>query len=263
MIMKTAILLLLVLFHSASISAQEKFEVFFDFDKYELDQKVEKQLAYWLMTHQNAEVSKIYGFCDSKGTNLYNDTLSLKRVKTVSDFLKANNVPVKSNFEIRGFGEDFPQSKIQSENRKVVVAYEIKKPDFTPVPVKSSFQEKIDNSVSGDKIKLENINFYNMSSRIVPESKNSLYELLCALQDNPNLKVEIQGHICCQLSGDLNNISVARARAIYNYLIAQKINRNRLSYKGFGVTKPIHPIPEKNVQQQDENRRVEIMIVEK
>jgi len=261
--MKTAIVVLLVLLQSVSVSAQEKFEVFFDFDQSELNETALKKLTVWLMTHQNAEVSKIYGFCDSKGTNVYNDTLSLKRVKTVSDFLKANNVPVKSNFEIRGFGEDFPQSKIQSENRKVVVAYEIKKPDFTPVPASIGLQEKINNSQSGDKIKLENINFYNMSSRIVPESKNSLYELLCALQDNPNLKVEIQGHICCQLSGDLNNISVARARAIYNYLIAQKINRNRLSYKGFGVTKPIHPIPEKNAQQQDENRRVEIMIVGK
>lgn len=261
--MKISIVLLLVLLQSVSISAQEKLEVFFDFDQYELNPSALKQLTVWLMTHQNAEVSKIYGFCDSKGTNVYNDTLSLKRVKTVSDFLKANLVPVKSNYEIRGFGEDFPQSKIQSENRKVLVVYEIKKPDFTPVPASIGLQDKIKNAVSGDKIKLENINFYNMSSRIVPESKNSLYELLCALQDNPNLKVEIQGHICCQLSGDLNNISVSRARAIYNYLIAQKINRNRLSYKGFGVTKPIHAIPEKNTQEQDENRRVEVMIVEK
>ena len=261
--MKTAIVLSLVLLQSVSISAQEKLEIFFDFNKYDLNETARKELTVWLMTHQNAEVSKIYGFCDWKGTNIYNDTLSLQRIKTVSDFLKANNILVKSNYEIRGFGEDFKQSKVQAENRKVLVLYEIKQPDFTPVQVKSSFQEKIDNSVSGDKIKLENINFYNMSSRIVPESKNSLYELLCALQDNPNLKVEIQGHICCQLSGDLNNISVARARAIYNYLIAQKINRNRLSYKGFGVTKPIHPIPEKNAQQQDENRRVEIMIVGK
>jgi len=261
--MKATIVLLLVLLHSASISAQEKFEVFFDFDKYELDQKVEKQLAYWLMTHQNAEVSKIYGFCDSKGTNLYNDTLSLKRVKTVTDFLKANNVPVKNNFEIRGFGEDFPQLKVQSENRKVLIVYEIKKPDFTPVQKSIGLQEKIKSSKSGDKIKLENINFYNMSSRIVPESKNSLYELLCALQDNPNLKVEIHGHICCQPSGDINNLSVSRARAIYNYLIAQKINRDRLSYKGFGVTKPIHPIPESDEKEQDENRRVEVMIVAK
>lgn len=261
--MKIKMMLLLVFLNAATVFAQEKFEVFFDFNKFDLNEKALHQLMVWQMTHQNVEVSKIYGFCDSKGTNVYNDTLSLERVKTVSNFLKANNIPVKSNFEVRGFGEDFKQSKIQGENRKVLVVYEIIKPDFTPVSASIGLQDKIRTSKSGDKIKLEKINFYNMSSRIVPESQNNLYELLCALQDNPNLRIEIQGHICCQLSGDINNLSVSRARAVYNYLVSQKISKNRLSFKGFGVTKPIHPIPEKNEQEQDENRRVEVMILSK
>jgi len=261
--MKVKIGLLFFLLLAASVQAQEKLEVFFDFNKYDLNEVAVNQLTVWLMTHQNAEVSRIYGFCDSKGTNIYNDTLSLKRVKTVADFLKANNIPIQNDYEIRGFGEDFRQSKVQAENRKVLIVYAIKKPDFRPVPASVGLQDKINSSKSGDKIKLENINFYNMSSRIIPESQNSLYELLCALQDNPALKIEIHGHICCQLSGDINNLSVSRARSIYNYLIAKKIDRKRLSYKGFGVTKPIHPIPEKNDREQDENRRVEIMIVGK
>jgi flagellar motor protein MotB len=33
-------------------------------------------------------------------------------------------------------------------------------------------------------------------------------------------------------------------------------------FKGFGVTKPIHKIPEKNEVEADENRRVEILILE-
>jgi len=261
--MKIKMILLLVFLNATTISAQEKLEVFFDFNKFDLNDTALHQLTVWLMTHQNAEVSKIYGFCDSKGTNVYNDTLSLERVKTVSNFLKANNIPVKSNFEIRGFGEDFKQSKIQAENRKVLVVYELKREVAVPTPGTIGLQDKIKTSKSGDKIKLEKINFYNMSSRIVPESQNNLYELLCALQDNPNLRIEIQGHICCQLSGDINNLSVSRARAVYNYLVSQKISKNRLSFKGFGVTKPIHPIPEKNEQEQDDNRRVEVMILNK
>ena len=101
-----------------------------------------------------------------------------------------------------------------------------------------------------------------MTPRVLPKSKPILYELLCALEENQNLKIEIQGHICCQLTGDINGLSVTRARAIYNYLILQKINKKRLSYKGFGVTKPIHPIPEKSELEQEENRRVEILILE-
>jgi len=261
--MKITFLLLLILGNAATIFAQEKLEVFFDFNKFDLNEVAANQLTVWISTHQNIEVTKIYGFCDWKGSNLYNDTLSMKRVRTVSDFLKQHQIAVKDNFEVRGFGEDFKQSKVQSENRKVLVIYELKKEIKTSDPTAIGLQDQIKTSKSGDKIKLEKINFYNMSSRIVPGSQENLYELLCALQDNPKLKIEIQGHICCQPGGDINNLSVSRARAVYNYLVSQKIAKNRLSFKGFGVTRPIHPIPEKNEQQQDDNRRVEIMILGK
>ncbi len=35
-----------------------------------------------------------------------------------------------------------------------------------------------------------------------------------------------------------------------------------MTFKGYGVSRPIHPIPEKNALEEDENRRVEILIVE-
>jgi outer membrane protein OmpA-like peptidoglycan-associated protein len=65
------------------------------------------------------------------------------------------------------------------------------------------------------------------------------------------------------MNGDINNVSTARARAIYNYLIRSKIDRMRMTFKGYGTSKPIHPIPEKTEQEENENRRVEILIVEK
>jgi flagellar motor protein MotB len=61
---------------------------------------------------------------------------------------------------------------------------------------------------------------------------------------------------------DLNDVSTARARAIYNFLIRNKISRKRLAYKGFGTSMPIHKIPERTEEEADENRRVEIMILE-
>ena len=36
-----------------------------------------------------------------------------------------------------------------------------------------------------------------------------------------------------------------------------------MTFKGFGVTKPIYKIPERNELEENENRRVEIMIVDK
>jgi len=81
------------------------------------------------------------------------------------------------------------------------------------------------------------------------------------MEENPNLKIEIQGHICCQTIEGLYDVSTARDRAIYVFLIQNKIDRKRLSYVGFGIKKPIFPIPEKNEEEENRNRRVEIMIV--
>ncbi|HCQ12404.1 MAG TPA: hypothetical protein DIU01_03925 [Flavobacterium sp.] len=34
-----------------------------------------------------------------------------------------------------------------------------------------------------------------------------------------------------------------------------------MSFKGYGVTRPIHPIPEKSTQEEDNNRRVEVLVI--
>ena len=82
------------------------------------------------------------------------------------------------------------------------------------------------------------------------------------MEENPKLKIEIQGHICCQLVTDVGDVSTARAKAIYNFLIRNKISRERMTFKGFGTSKPVHKIPERNEDEANENRRVEILIVE-
>ena len=186
----------------------------------------------------------------------------MKRVTTVVNYLKQNNIKVKEGYEIKGFGEDFEQSRVQSQNRKVLIAYEIKKEESIAPTIDRALSVQFKEAKTGDKFRLKNIYFYNMTPRILPKSKPALIELLCAMQDNPALRIEIQGHICCQTVFDINELSVMRARAIYNYLVTQKINRKRLSYKGYGTSDPIYPIPEKSEQEQDENRRVEILVLD-
>ncbi|HEY0045684.1 MAG TPA: OmpA family protein [Flavobacterium sp.] len=248
----------LLLLISLTASSQEKVEVFFDFDQHELTKKAIATLELAFADASNPEVVKIYGFCDWKGSNSYNDTLSVKRVEAVYQHLIRKGVKIRKDYEIKGFGEDFEQDKEQAANRKVLVVYYKNAPEVNPV---SSLTDQVKDAKAGDKIKLQNINFYNNSATIVPKSKPVLYELLCIMEENPQLKIEIQGHICCQLEADLNDVSTARARAIYNFLLRNKISRNRLSFKGFGVSRPIHPIPEKSDAEADDNRRVEIMIV--
>ena len=243
-------------------SAHRTVDVFFEFDKYFLTDDAVATLEKTLPENPNIVVSKIFGYCDWKGSNGYNDTLSLKRVREVYHFLRNKGIKIKSDYESKGFGEDFEQSEVQAENRKVTVVYEELKPEKT-TDYKKALTELVKNSAVGDKIKLQNINFRNNSAVIVPKSKPVLYDLLCVMEENPTLKIEIQGHICCQTKTDEFDVSTARARAIYMFLIRNKIDRKRLTYKGYGITRPIYPIPEKSEAEADENRRVEIMIVEK
>lgn len=181
--------------------SQQSFAVYFDFDQYNINPFAEQQLNDWLEKNTEIEVTKIYGYCDWKGDNQYNDNLSLQRVASVHAFLKSKNISILSNYESKGFGEDFTQSKIQAANRKVTIDYQKRVYEKQHLPVitkEPSLAESIKKAKPGDVIRLQNMNFFNNSAVMVPKSKPVLTDLLCILEENPKLKIEIQGHICCQ-----------------------------------------------------------------
>ena len=113
----------------------------------------------------------------------------------------------------------------------------------------------------GEIIILENLNFVINTYAIVNESRSKLYQLLLVMQQNKKLKINIQGHLCCVLS-DKKDLSTQRAKAIYKFLEFNGIDKTRMSYQGFGATKPIFAIPEKTDLERSKNRRVEIEILE-
>lgn len=253
---------LFLLFPFLIYSQEKQFQTFFDFDIYEVNQVSNQKLSDWIKQNPSAEVSKIYGYCDASGSLEYNDTLSLKRANHTLEILKNNSISIKENVEIKGFGKRFDKSKIDAENRKAVVFYTIPK-KITPVEKKSeTLTEDIKTVKVGDKLRLKNLNFYNRSGRMVKSSIPIVEELLKIMQENPNLKIEIQGHICCQIGTDLEDIAMLRAEAVYDFLKSNGINKNRLKYKSFGSSLPLYPIPEKSEWEKDQNRRVEILILE-
>jgi outer membrane protein OmpA-like peptidoglycan-associated protein len=254
----------LLIFFNTTIFSQKRVDIYFDFNKYDINNQASKKINSWIAEGKDYKVTKIFGFCDEKGTNNYNDTLARKRIESVLIYLKESDFEINPAIEVRAFGEDFMQDKIQDKNRRVTILYSIQSKDsiIKETNPEVSIAKAISKLKVGDVLNLKNIYFYNNSARVVTKSESYLYDLYCVLKDNPNLKIEIQGHICCKSLGEPENISSARARFIYNYLVAKRIERSRLSYKGYGVTKPIHPIPEKNESQENENRRVEIKIIE-
>ncbi len=120
----------------------------------------------------------------------------------------------------------------------------------------------------GQTILLKNVYFHPGSHIIKQESYETLEKLYHILNDNPKLKINIEGHVCCihdvpdALDIDTNEpvLSLNRAKAIYNYLVRKGISEDRLQYIGFGKQHPIVAF-EKTEEDADKNRRVEIRIV--
>ena len=145
--------------------------------------------------------------------------------------------------------------------------------DSTKAPTKTARPGSIDLSKlkENEAINLENIFFLPGSHKITDESFTALYNLYITMQDNPTLKINIEGHICCLTNTTHDGydyddkeyrLSENRARTVYNYLVKKGISKDRLNYEGFGVKRPIK-WPERSLADENMNRRVEIRIVEK
>lgn len=92
----------------------------------------------------------------------------------------------------------------------------------------------------GMHYRIHNIYFAFNSSDILASSQKVLDEFIVFLNDHPTLQIGIEGHTDNVGSDEFNLIlSENRAKAVYNYLVNNGIDANRLQYKGFGETTPI------------------------
>lgn len=114
-------------------------------------------------------------------------------------------------------------------------------------------------SASTKAIILNNINFEPGKEKLISSSYNELNSLIIYLKTNSNYKIEIAGHTD-NAGQEINNLklSEARAKTVADYLIENGINKNRISYKGYGSTKPLKS--NDNPKDRLANRRVEFKI---
>ena len=292
--MKFFIQLVIFLSFSTLAIGQSQFSIYFDSNKYELTSLESNKLNQWISSNPKIKIVGIHGFCDEDGSSSFNDTLAKNRINFIYTFIK-NKIAIRDDFKTRSFGELHTLSKIKAENRKVTLFYieandlsrenqilgikeepiQLPKavikypeklvfdnPDGTSSEYKLDvdFMQKMTEAGVGQKLKLENLNFIINTYIVVQQSKGKMYELLLVMKNNPNLKIEIQGHLCC-MPVDRLDLSTQRAKSINNFLVANGINGERITFKGFGSTQPIYSLPEKDEVQRSANRRVEILIV--
>lgn len=136
-------------------------------------------------------------------------------------------------------------------------------------PVKNSID--ITKVQKNQTINLDNIFFHPGSHKIKDESLTALFNLYLTMTDNPTLKINIEGHICCltntthdgyDYDAQEYRLSENRAKAVYDYLLKKGIDKSRMNYEGFGISKPLR-WPERSLADENMNRRVEIRIIEK
>lgn len=109
-------------------------------------------------------------------------------------------------------------------------------------------------------ITLVGVNFDFNKHEVRNDATPILNNAVSVLKENPNVKVEIQGHTDNVGTDEYNQkLSEKRAQAVYDYLVKNGIAPSRLSTKGFGERNPLRP--NDTAANRELNRRVEFVVV--
>ena len=264
-------LLFLFVFITLPLQAQDDVvhSIYFEFDKYNLEEKQANETLKFIKSIDSTRIEsvQIYGYCDDRGKEAYNFKLSNNRANTIKNKLIQNGITNKIIISIEGKGrvmidddvlENIPE--IRSKNRRVDVVLNLK--PLPKIELPGVFKNFKKNMIVGDRIYLENLLFERGSGKLSVASKNELDKIAKELQKYKNLQFEIQGHVCCtppyqkeaiDRGTRKRELSTNRAKSVYNYLILKKIDKSRMSYKGYGNSKSLGREPQYD-------RRVEIVI---
>ena len=254
---------ILALLLSCRILAQEtgdsiiNLEVNFELDAFTLSpaekDKVDSLLS--LVPFTVVKEVAIYGHTDSLASVEYNRSLSKRRVQSILAYLVYQGLdPLKVKADY--YGEERPKYSNAPEERfrnRRCELYFIIDPSRLPPP-----EQKLTDLpfATGDKVRIPQLNFVGNQPIPMPESFSSLEDLLRVMEQYPDLRIELHGHVCC---GNDHELSVERAKMVYAFLVGNGIDPARMSYEGFSNTQPL--FPERTEKEKALNRRVEVYVV--
>ncbi len=261
--------------------------IHFDFNQSTITPQAGSALDSFLQLKPSTTIKQISltGHCDFKGSYPYNDSLSLQRVRAVKEYLENKGMSTSLFGPETGLGKRQPlilatTDAARAINRRVEIICTIQVEEKIPGPKEKPITSIPESRLSamirdttikaGSTLVLPDLNFEPGRHFLLSGSYAILRELYKVMKDNPTLQIEIHGHICCITGGadgpdadtGAPDLSVQRAKAIYNYLLSAGIAANRMSYKGFGSSQKLYPT-ERSPLEETKNRRVEIKIISK
>jgi outer membrane protein OmpA-like peptidoglycan-associated protein len=108
---------------------------------------------------------------------------------------------------------------------------------------------------------LRHVYFDTDKSTLKPESFLELDKVVKVMNQNPYLKLEVNGHTDNVGTHDYNiSLSQRRAEAVVHYLTSKGVSGKRLIAKGFGETRPIATNDDEE-EGRELNRRTEVEVI--
>lgn len=272
--MPKLIFFLIVCFNTLIAQSNQKHVVYFETDKYEVLVTEKNRLLFFIQSLEQEKIKKIsiYGFCDDRGSDQYNLNLSQNRADAIKQIFSATGVKDKLISNVDGKGEILLKiiatedlNIIRGLNRKVEIEVEYNTPKKEKInKIKDDRQKPITLESElrvGDKIILDKILFRTGYSYVLEESIPVLEKIARTLRDKNNIYFTIKGHVCCTAYGrdavdrgtGKRNLSFARARYVYEYLMKNGVAKKRMKYVGLKHKYPLGGDPKFD-------RRVEIEI---
>jgi outer membrane protein OmpA-like peptidoglycan-associated protein len=268
-------LLLIATFFSFELGyAQEEeiYSIFFEFDKFSLKEEQAEGVLAFVQKIDTARIEsiQIYGYCDDRGKDEYNFVLSTNRATTVKNKLIERGIKSKIIITLEGKGRimldedlqtDIPEAR--SKNRRVDVVVNYKSITIENLKIPGVYSSIRKDAVKGDRIYLEKVLFERGSSQLTVQAKKELDKIALQLLKFKNIQFEVQGHVCCtptyhreavDRETKKRELSVNRAKRVYNYLFKKGISDARMTYRGYGNTQSLK-------QGGALDRRVELLIL--
>lgn len=255
--MKKIVFLLFLLITVAQAQTGNTHVVYFETGQYEVPEIETNRLVLFIQSLKDIEIERIaiYGFCDDRGSDSYNLILSQDRADAIKKIFSGfgvddnliSNVDGKGEVLLRVISSD-NLNIIRGLNRKVEinVVYKITETKGV-VKEEKEYRFLNDKLKVGDKITLENILFKTGYSYIVEESVPVLEMMADALRERDDIYFTIEGHVCCTKNArdavdrktGKRNLSLARAKYIYDYLVQKGVKRTRMRYVGLKNKYPL------------------------
>jgi outer membrane protein OmpA-like peptidoglycan-associated protein len=190
----------------------------------------------------------------------------MHRAGSVFDYLYSHGVNGDSMIR-NGFAEANPaapgrdrRSLAKNRRAEILVSTTFNPPNVPETVKKFDANTSIADLKVGQQLVLKNLNFVNNETTLLEESLPTLKALLQIMLENPTLEIKLNGHVCCTSDMEL---SIGRAKYIYDYLVNNGIDPERMTYQGFSNRQPLMLHDMVDTAAAHVNRRVEIVIVHK